>query len=235
MSDHDAPAATASDAGSLDNASADSDTPVGGGRRWYQPPSLLQAVGVAVALLFLGGAVGWLLGAGEFDDDPSDVDVGFLQDMITHHEQALVMAWEAIAHAEDASTRSFAEEITFFQSREIGLMHALLIDWGVSIDDRPDEAMGWMGMPVPVEQMPGLATDDQMDALAAAEGLDVDELFLDLMIRHHIGGVHMAADAAERASDPEVRDLAGLMEDHQRREVGNYRRLQERLGFEPTT
>lgn len=208
----------------------------GDGGRWYQPPSALTAVLLVAALLFLGGAAGWLLGRGDLSgDEPSAVDVGFLQDMITHHEQAVEMAEEAVADAQDPTVRGYAEEVIFFQSREIGVMQTLLQDLGVSIDERPEEAMAWMDMsPVPVAAMPGLATEEQFTALEDAEESAVDHLFLELMIVHHLGGIHMAEDAARRADDPRVRDLAATMDANQTLEVGEYRALQRQLGYEIT-
>lgn len=204
-------------------------------RRWFQPPSALQAVAMVVALLFLGGAVGWVLGSGDIASDEADtVDVGFLQDMIVHHEQARDIAFEAIARADETSVRRFAEEVAFFQSREIGIMQALLTEWGYDLSVRPDDAMAWMGMAVPLDQMIGLATEEEMAALRAASGAEMDELFLDVMIRHHQGGVHMAEAAATTANDPRVQALAEAMATNQRLEIEEYRQLQEVYGFPVT-
>ena len=90
--------------------------------------------------------------------------------MISHHEQALQMAAVELASGSDPTIRSFAREITQFQSYEIGLMRQQLADWGIEPGDRPDTAMGWMGDPVPVDEMPGLATEEQMDALRQLGG-----------------------------------------------------------------
>ena len=37
--------------------------------------------------------------------------------------------------------------------------------------------------------MPGMATQDQLNALGAARGKDFDRMFLDLMIKHHEGAL----------------------------------------------
>ena len=49
------------------------------------------------------------------------------------------------------------------------------------------------------EHMPGMASDAQLDELPAA-GSGGRELFIDLMIAHHQGGIHMARrrDVARR-------------------------------------
>jgi len=42
--------------------------------------------------------------------------------------------------------------------------------------------------------MPGMLTDDQLDALGAAQGLEFDRLFLTYMIQHHRGAVTMVSE-----------------------------------------
>lgn len=91
--------------------------------------------------------------------------------------------------------------------------------------------MGWMDAPVPVDEMPGLATEAQMDALKAAEGAEADALFLDLMAEHHRGGAHMAAFAAEQADDPGVRALAARMARNQAIEIAEFAQTAKRRGF----
>jgi uncharacterized protein (DUF305 family) len=56
-----------------------------------------------------------------------------------------------------------------------------------------------------------MATQADIDRLGRATGKRFDILFLQLMIRHHDGGIIMAADARDHASLPAVRALAGAM------------------------
>ena len=46
--------------------------------------------------------------------------------------------------------------------------------------------------------MKGMATPEQMAALAAANGTDFDRLFLELMIKHHEGAVEMVEELTEQ-------------------------------------
>ncbi len=62
-----------------------------------------------------------------------------------------------------------------------------------------------------VDTMPGMATSDQLRALRAASGPELDVLFLQLMLRHHEGGVTMLQYGADHASVPQVRNLASQM------------------------
>ena len=182
-----------------------------------------------VAFAVLAGAIGWRIGNGT-PPGPGSVDVGFLVDMRTHHQQAVEMALTAVDKAENPIVRSFAREILIRQNVELGLMAAELGDWGNS-GERPEEAMGWMGHPVPWRAMPGLATDEQMEALRSASGAEFDAMFLELMAEHHRGGVHMASYAAENAETDDVRRLAARMAELQRVEIAEFRATAEQQGI----
>jgi uncharacterized protein (DUF305 family) len=67
--------------------------------------------------------------------------------------------------------------------------------------------------------MPGLATDEEVAALSS---LPVDQMniqFLTLMIRHHQGGVMMAASAISRAKTDQVQEFASAIAASQRAEI----------------
>ncbi|HEY8523649.1 MAG TPA: DUF305 domain-containing protein [Acidimicrobiales bacterium] len=190
-----------------------------------------RALALAAALAFLGFAVGVLVS----DDDPpgeGSVDVGFYRDMILHHEQALSMASLELAHGENQTVRGYAREVLTFQSFEIGVMRQTLEGWGHAPSSPSDEVMAWMDMPTPADDMPGLASDAEMDELADARGRASDELFLELMARHHRGGLHMAEYAAEHADDEGVRELAARMARNQTQEISEYRITARDLGFD---
>jgi uncharacterized protein (DUF305 family) len=194
--------------------------------------SPLRIAVLVAAVAFLGGAAGWAL-AQPRPPGTGSADVGFLHDMIEHHSQAvemssLVMRPEAGA---DPSVVLQAQSIAFGQEAEIGLMLGRLRAW-----DRPDEgdgtAMAWMGDPVPVEEMPGLATAAEVDGLRDGTGAAVDEQFLRLMIEHHAGGVAMAEAAMEEVGDDGVARLAEAMATAQRSEITEMVLVGERLGFD---
>ena len=183
----------------------------------FLPDGPRQWAAMAAALLFLAGAFGYFVGARDGGTPGANsVDVRFLQDMISHHEQAIEMASIEIVEGVEPGVQVFAREIVLFQSYEIGLMDRQLADWGNRRESRSGTAMEWMDMSVPVEQVPGLASDAEMDALSEFTARDVDALFVKLMQDHHAGGVHMAVYAVEHASDPFVRELAARMARNQR-------------------
>ncbi|MGH9210094.1 MAG: DUF305 domain-containing protein [Acidimicrobiales bacterium] len=222
--EHDAAGRSGPDAASQAGAADAAGVGGRGGLSWPQVAVL------GLALAFLGLAIGLLLSRDRPPGEDS-VDVGFFQDMISHHEQGLEIATYTLANAEDATVRSFADEVHVFQSYEMGLMERSLQDWGHSRANRPDTAMEWMGMPFPVDEMPGMATPAQMDELRDARGAEADAQFLELMAAHHAGGLHMAQYAALNAGDDDVQELAERMVYNQSIEINEYARTAERLGL----
>jgi uncharacterized protein (DUF305 family) len=195
-------------------------------------PSWTQVIVLALAMAFLGGAVGYVVGKGRPPADDS-VDVGFLQDMIDHHEQGIEMA-RSVLRKDDVEpvVRTLAEEVILIQQREVGLMDAQLSIWGKVRGELDRATMGWMGMDASVETMPGMQSAEDLDALDAATGAQADYLFLTMMRDHHQGGVHMASDAARHAGSSRVRDLAGRIERSQSSEIEEYTGILRQLGLE---
>lgn len=187
---------------------------------WKNPANIL--IGVVVVAIFLG-SVGYSVGNRAGRVQHNSVDVGFLQDMRIHHEQAVAMAsvYLDIWTDGNAVERTIAREIQFDQSFESGRMVQLLRIFGASEVNETDQAMTWMDEthhamtsmhdPVPLERMPGLATDEQLQELRRAKGVEADKLFAQLMIAHHNGGLQMAEYAVGHGKNNEVLGLAAAM------------------------
>jgi uncharacterized protein (DUF305 family) len=191
------------------------------------------AVGV-LALMFLAGAVGFVLGSRDAEtSSPSadSADVGFLYDMTAHHRQALLIAQLQLTNGSDPVAMRWARDILRAQAYEIGLMEMRLGTFGHDPGDAPATAMGWMGMPMSVDAMPGLATQDELDALRTASGAEADALFYALMIDHHVGGVAMADEAATRATDEWVAETAATMAAIQASEIAEMSVDRDDAGF----
>ena len=213
---------------SVDEAGPDTtDAP---GRFGIAPPSRGQAVGLVLSLLFLAGAVGYMVG-GDRPPGRSSPEVGFLQDMTIHHDQAVEMANLVLDRATEPLVRTFAREVLITQRYELGLMSAWLGEWGHGYDTERPEAMAWMGVPTPVEEMPGMASAVQMHTLRRAQGRQVDALFLAMMIEHHRGGADMADAALRVVDDADVRVLAEGVARNQRIEINEYQAARQGLGL----
>jgi uncharacterized protein (DUF305 family) len=190
---------------------------------WHNPVNLVV---IAIGLILVVGALGWVLGNNHAQPDPNDVDVGFLQDMHWHHDQAVQMALIYLSDTGiDPALRQEAQEILVGQNQEIGLMIQMLRDFGKPETNETDTGMAWMGDPHPLESMPGMASEVQLDALGQASGAAADQLFVQLMVAHHQGGIHMADHAAQHANESSVRDLARQISGGQAEEITEMQQL----------
>jgi uncharacterized protein (DUF305 family) len=99
--------------------------------------------------------------------------------------------------------------------------------------------MAWMGSSHHMASMtegalmPGMATPAEMTKLESLHGNALDVFFLQLMIRHHQGGLPMARYAAAHAQHDYVRTLAGAVVAGQTSEIITMERLLRQLGGSP--
>jgi uncharacterized protein (DUF305 family) len=84
-------------------------------------------------------------------------------------------------------------------------------------------------------RMPGMASDAELLKLKTATGKDFDIQFCQLMIRHHLGGIHMAESAAKLANEERVRSLAESMINSQRFDISNLNDILKSLGAAPVS
>lgn len=194
----------------------------------------------AIALGFALGALTNLLGPdakSSLTVPASDsVDVGFAQDMSVHHSQAVEMASTALTKSTDNDVRTLAFDILTTQQNQLGQMQAWLTMWDKPLS-KVGPYMAWMTSDSgsghdshsmsstmdmdhtgPVDTMPGMASPQDLTALRAATGPALDTLFLQLMLRHHEGGLPMMEYAADDATEGPVRSLSKTMVDTQQSE-----------------
>lgn len=178
----------------------------------------LMAV-IAVGLVVLGGGLAVVLGIGRATEaHPGTVDVGFSRDMARHHLQGVEMANLALERSEDPAVRGLAFDIASTQTNQVGRMQGWLALWGYSFSG--GDVMAWMGGDTHTDMaghaghaaegvlMPGMATEDELAELRSLEGSAFDVRFLQLMMRHHQGGLDMAQYGADHAETSAVRTLA---------------------------
>ncbi|MFX0578013.1 DUF305 domain-containing protein [Nocardia nepalensis] len=179
----------------------------------------LRFAAVAVVCLIIGAAVGFW--AHRPDDDGgtgplSTVDIGFAQDMSVHHEQAVLLAQTLPADA-GPQIRGIAERIVLAQTAEIAQLRGWLQLFDLPLST--DHPMHWMGHEH-TAPMPGSASTAEITRLAGLHGTEAEILFLQLMIRHHHGGVEMAQTAFNTGSAPAVTRTALEMVNEQGNEIG---------------
>lgn len=180
-------------------------------RPWWQNP--LNFVAIALASLILGSGIGYFAGDSAATPNHNEVDEGFLQDMRYHHDQAVQMAYFYLTEVDEPHPRltMLAEEILLSQQMETGRMIQMLRSFGVSEVNDTGVAMGWMGHEMPIDEMDGLASQEQLDEFATATGDEASRIFAELMIEHHRGGLDMAEFAVAHADNDAVRSFATSM------------------------
>jgi uncharacterized protein (DUF305 family) len=143
----------------------------------------------------------------------SVADVRFMQHMIGHHAQALVMAAMAPSHGASEHFLRLVEKIEISQTDEIGLMKQWLTERKQAVPD--DTYMHGM-------MMPGMLTPEQLQQLDAARGREFERLFLTFMIRHHEGALQMVDelfDTPGAGQDPDIFRFATDVDADQRDEI----------------
>lgn len=162
----------------------------------------------------------------------TSAEAGFARDMSAHHAQAVQLAMIAWRRASLPETRSMAYATVTAQQAQIGMMQDWLREWGL-MPTGITPPMAWIpgtAMLSSDGQMPGMASAADIDALEHAHGSQVDIVFCQLMIRHHLGGLHMIDSVLEQSQRSEVVDLAQGMKNSQQAEVTSMHRMLTELG-----
>jgi len=153
------------------------------------------------------------------DNNYTDGDVKFMQGMIHHHNQALLMVAMIATHTKTPELIAMGQKIQLSQSGEMLSMKEWLTARKQSVPMiMADGTVMDHGDMAP---MPGMLTPDQMKALDAARGARFDELFLTGMIQHHKGALKMVADLREAGGgkEPNIGGFLNDVDNDQRMEI----------------
>ena len=116
------------------------------------------------------------------------------------------------------ATAVLAEQIRAAQTAEVALMRGFLAKWGVEMDPHAghsgDHSMG-----------EGMMSDEQLDELESADGVDFERLWLTLMLEHHQGAIAMASAVLANGAEPRVRALAEAIITAQEAEIAQIEAL----------
>lgn len=187
--------------------------------------------GVGVLLIFLAGMVVNTLLTNNSDSIATSAEAGFARDMSIHHEQAIDMSFIIRENTDNQEIRNFAYDIINTQATQRGMMLGWLDLWNLEPtsvekpmkwmhdDMRSQHHMNMVHTFTPGALMPGMATTQEMNELRGLSDEDAEKLFLELMIRHHQGGVMMAQGVVDRSDKQDVVRLAQTMVDGQQTEV----------------
>jgi len=211
--------------------------------------SLNRAVVAAVALIGLSGVA-----RGQATTparrDYTDADVRFVQGMIMHHTQAVVMSDWAATHGARPDLVILCKRIALSQRDEIVVMQQWLKQRGLSAPDplhmassdtgpiRDTSPMHMPGMDMgtgPMMMMAGMLSADDMRLLDAARDTTFDRLYLTGMIKHHQGAIAMVAELFATPAGGQQADLFSLATDVDAGQRVEIARMQAMLNTLTTT
>jgi uncharacterized protein (DUF305 family) len=172
------------------------------------PSALLWLLAFIAAL-----GLGWFLGDSSRGFPlESSAEVRFTRDMRAHHEQAVDMSLRLLERTEDFNLKLFLKDIILTQQNQAGQMTAWLALWG-----RPQN-----GSDAPMQGMAqdmGMARQADVERLSTLPVPQAEILFLQLMHRHHQGGVMMAEQVFEANPQIDVARMAQGIVSGQRLEL----------------
>lgn len=155
-------------------------------------------------------------------------DVLFLQQMIPHHEQAILLSTLAPDRTNSESILDLAKRIESSQHDEILFMK----DWlGSRGEDSHHIKISNHHM-----KMMGMATKTQIEELSALNGFSFDDLFLRLMIAHHRGAIQMVEHLKNQpgsAFDQVLNDFVSDLDNDQSVEIERMNLLLTNLSEDP--
>jgi uncharacterized protein (DUF305 family) len=160
-------------------------------------------------------------------------DQHFIEMMVPHHTQAAEMADLALSRAHHSEIKKLAAAIKKDQNREIQQMKTWYKAWYgkevpvtamtnqemMAMRQRMGQQMnsGMMKMPMNMRSM-------NVDLAALKNAPDFDKEFVRQMIPHHRMAVMMSQMAANKATKPEIRNLAQSMIKTQTAEINQMQR-----------
>jgi uncharacterized protein (DUF305 family) len=137
------------------------------------------------------------------------IDVAFVQMMIVHHRQAILLAELAPQRAGNAGLRALAGRISVAQGPEIEWLRRWLQERKLPETDPAHDH----------DTMPGMQSAAAVAALTAARGADFDRRFITMMTAHHQGAIQMAGDVLGGGADERLREVANEMAVEQGSEI----------------
>ena len=155
--------------------------------------------------------------------EPTQVDVDFMQGMIHHHGQAILMTGWVPSRTDDRRITLLAKRMGLSQEAEVELMEQWLKTEGVVPQDPSDHGDHNL--------MPGMLTQKQLDRLEAADGREFERLFLRYMTRHHQGALTMVRNLRESGGglQSEIDKFAREVEADQTAEIQRMADLLEKV------
>lgn len=140
-------------------------------------------------------------------------DVMFMNMMIVHHDQAIEMAELSESRSGNENILELSGNISEAQTRENQQMTEWMNQLGYSAGNH--------------HPMAGMASEEEMQQLRNSKDSEFDQLFAELMIEHHRGGIAMAQNFREAGENPELREMQRQMIEAQKKEIEKMQQWRE--------
>ena len=160
--------------------------------------------------------------------DQADVD--FATNMIPHHAQAVQMVNMTQGRTLDPAVQQLAEQIRQAQVPEIETMTHWLTSWGKKVPatstDHEHADMGGMDSMKDMDtNMPGMMSADEMKQLDKASDAEFQNMWLQMMIKHHEGAIAMAKTEQQDGKFAAAVSLARSIITSQQAEIDQMKQL----------
>jgi uncharacterized protein (DUF305 family) len=195
------------------------------------------AAGLVVVALSV--AAGFFIGSRLSTPRDDSAEAGFARDMATHHAQAVDMSLVVRDKSSDRELRTLTADIIVTQSTQRGIFMGWLQQWRLP-QASTQPRMAWMPGHSHMASatdgavlMHGMASDVELRGLSDASGVDAEIRFLQLMIRHHEGGIIMARALMALSDRRELLQMAKSVEDGQRAEIVEMKNMLAARGAQP--
>ena len=156
----------------------------------------------------------------------TSADVNFMQGMIIHHNQAIVMSNLVDGRTNSPAIIDLAGRIKVSQDDEINFME----NWLKERDEMTHSHHHTH------HSMKGMATKEQLEELAASLGNSFDQLFLELMVAHHDGAIEMVSELSKfrgAAYDPVMNEFVSDLVNDQAVEIERMNILLTEISADP--
>ncbi|MDQ4114969.1 MAG: DUF305 domain-containing protein [Actinomycetota bacterium] len=172
------------------------------------------------------------------ETEHNKADVTFASDMIQHHAQALSMVDLTMDRDLEPEVQELADSIRAAQSPEIETMSGWLQQWGEEVpstmrdhvnggheghgDEDSSMSDSMEGMD---DDMPGMMSAEDMDALENASDAEFSDMWLKMMIEHHEGAIEMSETEQDEGRFKPAIDLAETIIESQTAEIDTMEKL----------
>ncbi len=150
------------------------------------------------------------------------IDAHFIEQMIPHHEDAIIMAKLALTKATHPEITQLAQDIIDSQSKEIEQMKTWYQQWYDRELPTGDQIMQHHGMASGSGMHMGMMGNES-DMTRLEQAVDFDKVFIEQMIPHHQMAVMMASMLKNGTERPEMTTLADDIVTAQTKEIEQMR------------